>query len=899
MPKLLPANYHSNTTFNENTLLDTLTEIKKRSYSYIESVQRDLVGYQKFDFKISDFRLDRSSKTTFTTMKRYVLSVPKQLIPTSNKERYKKSNLFMKEISIKEIAQNYKIFPYSFLVFIDGTIYTNLKLIIGEDVSRVILYLNSNNVSDGIDESLYKKLLAKDAKVTIFFIPNSIYADYATNKYVVSKFKNEIPAERFMKYGDLTGSTISYSIVSNDKSGANSVMVGETDMSRTISINSNFTTYLNSSFVNIGVITFKHFDRIIEIPEGGDYFELPIREHVVPLTSFMGFYDEEGLTKFYHDLDITYHYPNIYKVSGNTKPLKLHVFYYEPSDDAHFINEMDLYYRFFGDTILQKYKSGTIPDAVKNYVPKEFPVSIRLFEKSIHYGTPIDYTTDTLHQYIESESKNLGIYLKNMMKNRRKMRLHVKTVDLPSKLRTNVMKEFPNLDVTFDEERYVFVFSKYFVYDYNLRFFIDGLFYHCDQTYDDKDYYYFYIPTTLIKSDTIIDIEKHRSVRHDFQVTLNTDTIDMKIEENPYLASDAMFINADGDLINEDLFHFIITENKEEIEIDSSSHKPLPDNFKIKVLDNAYINVPMTILFKRLSAVYELKITSEDDADRAMLFKTNISRHAGHIRIFRNGRILPPNVYNVIFKSNVNEYNVISFTRKKIVGDVYHIEINPDVLYENYYTAEIGTDAMLDFGGRLNKPFELKWFDVYLNGYKLDERNFDILTPRYVLIKNVKSVSHLLIMEKNWKDDIFKFRTTKEEIIPPEFVINSCTDDDLLEIDDELKQAIEDIKEEIIVDDTIPELLPDIIEDLSDDLAKLMASMLRHVFNIDTFINPDVDKTRDNLPTDIENAIIKNDNIVKVFPNVVPNVNVHVVFNPDKALFDPDIIEQGDGIIID
>ena len=246
----------------------------------------------------------------------------------------------------------------------------------------------------------------------------------------------------------------------------------------------------------------------------------------------------------------------------------------------------------------------------------------------------------------------------------------------------------------------------------------------------------------------------------------------------------------------------------------------------------------------------------------------------------------------------MKNYNVITLTRKKLVGDIYHIEFNPDVLYSNYYTAKINKDGLLDFGGRLNKPFNLRWFDVYLNGFKLDERNFDILTPRYAIIKGVKSVSHLLIMERNWTNDIFKFNTTDEEIIPPSFVINGCTDDDLLDVDPELQEEIDKLKEEIQEDDTIPELLPEAIEDISDPVSKLMASMLRNVFNIDSFINPDIDKYRYDLPEEIEEIIKDANNIVRVHPRVVPNLTTQVVLNPDKPMFEPDTIDEEDGVII-
>lgn len=900
MSQLLPENYLSNTTFNEEVLLDSLTEIKKCSYSYIEEVQRDLVGYHKFDFKFSDFKIDRDSRTSFATKRRYVLNVPKQLLPTASKESYKKSEFFMKELTIKEIAQNYKIFPYSFLVFIDGDIYVNVKIVVCEDITRIILHVNDKNTTDGIEPDLYQELLDKDANVTIFFIPNSLYANYATNKYVVSKFKNAVPVSMFSRYGETNNSAILYSTVSKYTTGARSLLSSQTTLDNAITIGNGFERALTTSFVDLGVVSLKYFDRIIEIPEGGDYFELPIRKHVVPLTSFMAFYEENGFFKFYHDLDVSYHYPNIYKVNNNTKPLKLHVFYREPMDDTHFINEMALYYRFFGDTILEKYKNGTIPDAVKNYKPKEFPVSIKLFEKSAHYCIPIDYKTDTMNKDINLESKNLSIYLKNMMKNRRKMRVHVKNTNLDTKLRTDTSRELPNREVvTFNEERYVFIFSKYFVYDFEMRFFIDGLFYSCDQEFHDDKYYYFYIPTTMIKPDTIIEIEKYRSLQYDFDTVFDKDMIvNLSIDENPCIASDVVFINDDGDILKEDLFHFIIEEDGKEIEIESTSHKPLSDKFKIKLMEKAYIGMHITVLFRRLSAVYEYKVNNPEDADKPLLFKTTISRHPGHIRIYRNGRLLPPDVYDIRYKTSMKNHNVITLTRKKLVGDVYHIEFNPDVLYSNYYTAKINKDGLLDFGGRLNKPFDLRWFDVYLNGFKLDERNFDILTPRYAIIKGVKSVSHLLIMERNWTNDIFKFNTTDEEIIPPSFVINSCTDDDLLHVDPELQEEIDKLKEEIDEDDTIPELLPEAIEDISDPVSKLMASMLRNVFNIDTFINPDIDKYRYDLPQEIEEIIKDANNIVRIHPRVVPNLTTQVVFNPDRELFDPDTIDEEDGVII-
>ena len=895
MSNLLPDNYKSNVTFDKDVLLDSLTEMKKRSYSYVTSVQKDLVGYHKFEFKMSDFKSNTYSRTVMATTKRYVLNVPKQLIPTANKENYKKSDLFMKELSIKDIADNYKIFPYNFLIFIDGEIYTNLKIVAADDMTRVVLTINNKNNNTGIDDSLYRELVEKDARVTVIFTPNSVYGDFATNKYVVSKYRNQLPIEKFDMYGNQSTSTIAYSIVSNERSGARSTISAGTDLNDSITIGNSLQRILTSSFVNIGVVTLKYFDRIIDIPVGGDYFELPIREHIVPVSSIIALYDEDGVTKYYHDLNITYHYPNIYKVNNNEVPLKLHIFYYKPLDDTPFINELELYYRYLGDKVLKKYKDGTIPESIKNYKPKEFPISIKLFQSSL-FNEPLDYEVNTMNENIKLESKNLGIYLKNMLKDRKRMSIDVKNVDLAAKLRTDVSQELPDLDVVFDEERYVFIFSKYFIYDYEMRFFIDGLFYKCDQTYHDDNYYYFYIQKSLINQNSLIEIEKYRSVRYDFDIGFDTDIKDIHIDENSCITSDAFFIDEEGYYLDDAYFSFIIEEDGEEVEVPANSHKKLPDYFKVKT--SKYLGSKITVMFRRLSAVYEYKVNNPDDAGKTLLFKTEISRHAGHLRIFRNGRFMPPSLYTVRFKVKKDNYNVVNLGIKKQVGDVYHIEFNPDVYYTAYYSEEIGTDGFVDFTGKLNKPFDLKWFDVYLNGFRLNKNNFEVLTPRYVIIKNVASTSHLTIVEKNWLDDVFKFETSEQDTIPPELILESCTDDEFFNSDQELRDTIFNSISDIVVDDTIDELLPGFIIDTSDEIAKVLDLVFKYLINQDLFINPDLMMEKEDLPYQLSKVIEADGNVVRIFPRGVDDVTTSVILNPDSEIIDADRIPEMGGVVI-
>lgn len=899
MERLLPQNIDSNITFRDSILIDTLNDIKRSTAEYTSEVQADLVGYHRFDFTMSDFKKDFGKGNIFGSHTRYTLSVPKQLIPTAKKEVYKKSEFFMKELSIDEIAEQRKIFTYNFIVFIDGKAYTNFKIVMGEDMSRLVLYINNASRTDGFEQVHFNELVENNVQITVFFIPNSMYAKFNTNKYVVKKYTDGLPISKFSMFGEAGEKSISYSGISSQNSDG-TLLSTEVLMDKgVVRVASGFERQIDTSLVNLKIFTLDHFDRIIDIPVGGDYFDLPIREHVVPLSSFMAFYEENGFLKFYHDLKVEYHYPNIYRITGNDVPLKLHVFYHKPTDPIKFVNELELYYRFFGSKVLQKWKDGTIPEFIKNYQPKQFPVSIKHLMASQYSEDPMKYKVSSMHQFIEDESKTLGVYLMNMMRDRTKMKIYAKDLHLPSKLRTGVSQEIPSNTTVFDEPRYVFVFAKYFMHDFDVRFFIDGLFYRCDQAYSDDKYYYFYIPTKMITYTTLIEIEKHRSVTYSRDLNFDTPIKPIKIQENVCLASDAYFLDKNEVYLDEGSFKFIITEDGREIEIDTDSNKPLGDNFKVKCINPEYMNMDMTVWFKRLSSVFEFKVNTEEDLDKNILVGTDISRYPGHFRIFRNGRMIPPSAYTIKFKKRSGTYTVINTRMNKKLGDVYHIEMNPNIFHTHYFSFKIDKTGMMDFGGILNKPFNLKWFDVYLNGFRLNEKNFDILTPRYVLINGVRTTDNLLIMEKNWINDVFKFRTTTESPVPPIFDHNSCTDDELFQKLGDLQEAIDKIRQEIKEDDTIENVITDFIEDTSDELVRLMPELFEHVFNIHPFLNPDVEYELTKAPEHIVQCIENKNNIIPIFPEVVPHVNAPVVINPDAdELYDPNELEIGQGVII-
>jgi hypothetical protein len=57
-------------------------------------------------------------------------------------------------------------------------------------------------------------------------------------------------------------------------------------------------------------------------------------------------------------------------------------------------------------------------------------------------------------------------------------------------------------------------------------------------------------------------------------------------------------------------------------------------------------------------------------------------------------------------------------------------------------------DGILDLRKIINKPFDLRYYDIYLNGRKLNLENCHVIDPWTIKLNNVHSTSNLLIFEK-------------------------------------------------------------------------------------------------------------------------------------------------------
>lgn len=165
---------------------------------------------------------------------------------------------------------------------------------------------------------------------------------------------------------------------------------------------------------------------------------------------------------------------------------------------------------------------------------------------------------------------------------------------------------------------------------------------------------------------------------------------------------------------------------------------------RITVEDSNLYNKPITVgiskepAFRsgRVSAIeYPYYVTSIENTQDA----------EEYTRVFKNGRILSKNRYDFTTIDGFLGIQVLDQLRK---GDTIAFDITPYrnrlVMYKRVLTSDL-----VDLRGYINKPFDLRYYEVYLNGRRLNKRNIYPISPWEFKLARTHSVYHLEIYEKD------------------------------------------------------------------------------------------------------------------------------------------------------
>ena len=380
--------------------------------------------------------------------------------------------------------------------------------------------------------------------------------------------------------------------------------------------------------------------------------------------------------------------------------------------------------------------------------------------------------------------------------------------ELNQKLSADLQKKRHKIQISDDwyelnGEYYVFSFRNDDTIKNNLldaRVFVDGL--HVDDLIQEKYYFtdYFYIPVELVTDDSYIEIEIFPTYKYGERVKFesmdDTKTITLLEPADQIFptAQDLFYMEPSGHLIGDEHHSQLVSTDakgiKETVKISSKQsitigtdrpyydttiysnelfeitakykdgnfvvkttdpEKPVKftrlSTFEIKPLRNYVVNKDLYVGISKIPNYINYTIDREGYPYIALVqnennFKFNID----YLRIFRNGRLLPRQKY-CFFSSFF--FPRIQFTDYMYPGDVIHIDITPYRYKEIYYQERlVRGQTLINLKDVITKPFDIRYYDVYMNGRKLGLNSVWTISPWEITLTNLLSLSNLQIFEK-------------------------------------------------------------------------------------------------------------------------------------------------------
>lgn len=663
----------------------------------------------------------------------------------------------------------------------------------------------------------------------------------------------------------------------------------------------------------------------------------------VPVENFMVFKKRKGSGKYILEKNskmLQLHYPNIYSFKDENieQGDEYQVFYfYHNAYDLEYTVLFDFYYRYLVDKFSEQTKSleEVINDIYygreeySGFTKKQIKDFEKTFKKILNYTyykhkygemdfltryvnikgnedkEVIEYKDETLKDWIKVEPHVLREYVLDQKKLGSSYHLFTNTIDLASRLRTDTSVEFGMPSRSFDEERYVFSFAneKDFPTLLDCRVFVDGLM--VVDLYQERRLFmdYLYIPASMVTEDSYIEIEIFPTYSFSQGVTFTSmddekEITIMEPKDNIYPTTADIYFE-DNDLLahryDKNFFDITSIYDRGEFLFESDDpEKPVKftrlNTFKIKPNSENVLNVPLTLNFSKCPNGMEVLI-DRDGYPYMEIIEDHFNFNLEYIRIFRNGRLLPRSKYAFFSSYHCPRLLLLDYYE---AGELIYIDVTPYRYTEIYHQTDLSPEnTLIDLKGIINKPFDIRYYDVYLNGRKLSLNNVFSITPTQLTLVNIKSNYDLTIYERERDWEYFGLDYTQNIYY---FSLDDFLNESYIS-EDERNKIIKDI-----IDNTKDDRLnihPNTNEEerLDDGDDKRVYAIF-HVFYYDellpkTYVNPDrLQFSEDLLSSDFPEILemykqVRYDEAIdEYWKNITSGM-------PEVICLDPDIIVAG------
>ena len=832
-----------NKLFNDfidfDAIQESIRQTHVQGFNTLEYIQKTAMDIRHVDIPIREFgritKLPKESTASLSTF-RYVYFTDIDLVDGDKEYLFRsKDNLFNRDLTIQDISDNRAIFKNNIIPIINNKFYWNVKVLVNDDTCGIILTVDhdNNNYKTGLSLDEYTKLYNDNATVTIYSVPNFYIETIMTTKATLGsnitssgiKFNSKL----FKNFTKLSPDSTLYFINDNKNNGLQSI-VNSNYQDKYIEIPTNVMESSVPTYIVLSAIRFEKLNdiRVLNLKNGDngwfmlEDYQLPLPvSNIIPIIKTGNKFSIDTTTK------IDLYYPNIYHVANQkSDTVHLLMFYDDTGYDSSYDNYIEIFYNYY-DKILNLYKTTSLPDIVKNYRPVTIPMMNEFIfnEESVYFPDNKNlFTVEVFQRYINKNPKLFLKYLYLKLNATDKYFIKVSKLDLSKRLRTTSLNDIGDVGdlLYFDKPRYVINLRKNFigVAMADFKVYVDGIALNNTQvcyTYN-KDHFLIYIDEDVIKPTSMIEIEKYpnqlKRIDNIGEIKLVGSTTNDLIKQFPDIKTVPIKINfIDQSLKKYDIYNvsFIsdkmyISANKVRIfiyndilkkyvEINKNGHycvdRPIYVSF-----DSAYVDKSIGALYETSLVTSQKYVNAENDVIAETTFSTMRETRPANIRVFRNGLLMPKNI--VSYEINNNEYSYINmFMNAAAYDDGYLMcDAYPIEFYTEFTLKQIDNEkGLVDTGTELSYPLDFKWYDIYLNGVKLNKEHIDILSSSKFMVKNVDSLKNLYIIKRNWINDAFSIDHRQD-------AINIYMDnvDQFVDLLIEDKEVIQDTAEDIIRD---------------------------------------------------------------------------------------------------
>jgi len=287
-------------------------------------------------------------------------------------------------------------------------------------------------------------------------------------------------------------------------------------------------------------------------------------------------------------------------------------------------------------------------------------------------------------------------------------------------------------------------------------------------------------------------------------------------------------------------------------ESDFYDHK----NLYIKFNNSELIGSSVQVNINRVT--FKQTVTSSN----TILVNRDINNDKRNILLYRNGRLVPQRLRKYDFSDKSTGPHRFKGVMAEDPNDEYTLIYNSNKYFMVYCAKTIDSKGVVDLTGKINKPIDFKWYDIYLNGLRLYKHNVEILGPYILRIKDVPTLTNLEIYQKNLDDLTWNN--------------NYDTNDISSNIYNVIKDDI--INSYPTIEDTIPDMFDDAIMDTIDFLNEYLYTL--------ELINPDEQQITqvmiDEYPT-----VFDDNNVLFINPDELLPIEDNIFINPDTGSITP------------